>query len=498
MSSSPNEFPVPRAAPTRRDALARLLRLAWPASLSYLLSSAYRINDQYWIQGIGPDAQSAIAAAMFVAIANFALPFLAAAGALSLVSRAMGAGDEAAARHASRHALGLAVALGVAMALIGPLLTAPVARLLALEGGTAQLFTEYLDALFRTAPVLFAIPVLDHVFIGRGRTFAPMLLQALAVSLNFVLNPLAIYGTGTRAALPDAPFAAWFDAAAGALSVEELGLGALGVGGAAWATGASRGIALLLGLWWLRRTTGTSLRPRLGLDRELLARLVRISTPVSLSIAFYAFVYWALFAFVLSDLGDDVKAGLGIGFQVFEGVAYPTFLGLSMAASSLIGHALGARDAAALERTLDVSKRTLLAAGIFFALAFAALAEPVAAVFSASEEVQREVVLYVRILALSQVFVAFESLWDKVLTASGHTRALAWIGGLGNLARLPLSYVAVTHLGWGAAGVWWAINLTTVAKAFGLWRVVELGGWRRDLDPVTSSDAEDEATLPRG
>jgi multidrug resistance protein, MATE family len=368
---------------------------------------------------------------------------------------------------------------------------------LALEGGTAQLFTEYLDALFRTAPVLFAIPVLDHVFIGRGRTFAPMLLQGLAVTLNFLLNPLAIYGAGTSAALPDAPGAAWFDAAASALHVEGLGLGALGVGGAAWATGASRGAALLIGLWWLRRSTGTSLRPRLGLDRALLARLVRISTPVSLSIAFYAFVYWALFAFVLSDLGDDVKAGLGIGFQVFEGVAYPTFLGISMAASSLIGHALGARDAAALERTLYVSKCTLLAAGIFFAIAFAVLAEPVAAVFSASEDVQREVVVYVRILALSQIFVAFESLWDKVLTASGHTRALAWIGGLGNLARLPLAWFAVTHLGWGAAGVWWAINLTTVVKSFGLWRVVELGHWRRDLDPIASDGTTTDAERPR-
>lgn len=461
--------------PEGRSDLARLLRLAAPAVLSYLLSSAYRVNDQFWIQGLGSEAQSAMAAATFVAIANFALPFLAAAGALSLVSRAIGSGDEAFARTASRHAMGLALVLGLAVALLARPLAGPIADLLELEGATRTAFVDYIAALFTTAPVLFVVPVLDHVFIGRGRTIAPMVLQVVAVTANTLLNPFAIYGSHTEAAMQLGSLGERIDAVALALGMD----GGLGMAGAAWATGASRLLALAVGLAWLTRSTGTSLRPTLSVDGALLRRIVRISTPVSLSIALYAFVYWALFAFVLSQLDDEVKAGLGIGFLVFEGIAYPTFLGLSMAASSLCGRAIGAGDRASLDRIVGVASRTSFVAGLVAAAAFIAFAEPVAAVFTDVPRVREEVVLYARVLALSQVFVAFETQWDKILMASGRTRAIAWVGGLGNALRIPLALLFVGPLGWGAAGVWWAINVTTVGKSLALWLVAREGSWKR-------------------
>ncbi|MEZ5978299.1 MAG: MATE family efflux transporter [Planctomycetota bacterium] len=462
------------AAPSAaRSPVRALLLLAWPAATSYLLSSAYRINDQYWIQGLGAGAQSAMSAVLFVLIANFALPFLAAAGALSLVSRAVGAGDAEAADRASRCALGLAFVLGVTAALLGPLATEHLARWLALEGATARMFAEYLDAIWLSSPVLFVVPVLDHVLIGRGDTVAPMALQGLAVVLNFSLNPLFVYGAGTAAAMPSAPLAEGFSRAAEALGVEGLG-----IGGAAWATGASRAASLAVGLVWLRLRYGTRLAPALRVDRGLLATVVRISTPVSLSIAFYAAVYWALFAFVLDDLGDEVRAGLGIGFQVFEGVAFPTFLGISMAAASLVGRAIGARDRERLDRVLVASKRTALALGLLFAASFLVLAEPVAHLFSQDEGVRRETILYARLLALSQPFVAFETLWDKVLMASGRTRAVALIQGGLNVARLPLAWLLAGPLGLAAAGVWIAIDVTTAAKSLALGSLARTGDWR--------------------
>ncbi|MFT6364331.1 MAG: Na+-driven multidrug efflux pump, partial [Planctomycetota bacterium] len=67
--------------------------MAWPATLSFLLNNSYRINDQFWIKGLGADAQSAIGAMMYVAIMTFALYYFSAGGTLALVSRAEGAKD---------------------------------------------------------------------------------------------------------------------------------------------------------------------------------------------------------------------------------------------------------------------------------------------------------------------------------------------------------------------------------------------------------------------
>lgn len=465
----------PRRTDEHRSDLGRLLRLAAPAVLSYLLSSAYRVNDQFWIQGLGQEAQSAMAAATFVAIANFALPFLAAAGALSLVSRAVGAGDEDFARTASRHALGLSLCLGIAVALVARPLASPLADLLELEGATKRAFVDYIAALFTTAPVLFVVPVLDHVFIGRGRTIVPMVLQGVAVAANTLLNPLAIYGTGTGAAMELGVWGERVDAIGASLGLGE----GLGMAGAAWATGASRAAALVIGLAWLARTTGTSIVPSLRVDRELVRRIVRISTPVSLSVALYAFVYWALFAFVLSELDDSVKAGLGIGFLVLEGVAFPTLLGLSMAASSLCGQAIGAGDRARLDRTLRVAVRSCFVAGLVFVVLFQFGADLVATQFTKNPAVHAEVVLYARIVGLSQVFVAFETLWDKVLMASGRTRPIAWITGIGNGLRIPLAILLALELEMGSAGVWWAIVATTVLKSSCLWWAARDESWKR-------------------
>jgi MATE family multidrug resistance protein len=454
-------------AATIRSTLPTLCRSAWPAALAYLLASAYRINDQFWIQGLGAEAQSAMAAVLFVAIANFAVPVLAAAGALALVAQSIGAGDAAGAARASRHALALGLGLGLLAAVLGPVLVPHLAQVMALGGATARAFEDYLGTLYRVSPALFVAPVLDHVLIGRGRTTAPLVLQAVAIVLNYVLNALLVFGAGAAEALPDAPFVASL-----AELARGLGTPVLGIGGAAVATGISSGAASLLGLWWLARADGLSLAPRLACDRALVGRLLSVSAPVALSILLYALVYWALFAFVLAHLSDATKAGLGIGFQVFEGVAYPLFLGVAMAAGAEVGRAHGAGDAARVAATLRAATWLCGGLGLVATLAFLWLAEPVAAHFSRDARVQQEVVLYARVLALSQLAVAGETLWDKVLVATARTRAIAWITGLWNAARLPLAYLLAIELEWGASGLWWAINVTTYAKCLGLWLVV--------------------------
>jgi MATE family multidrug resistance protein len=46
-----------------------------------------------------------------------------------------------------------------------------------------------------------------------------------------------------------------------------------------------------------------------------------------------------------------------------------------------------------------------------------------------------------------------------------------------NLLRVPLAWFLAIHQGLGPAGVWWAINLTTYAKALGFHFEVRRGLW---------------------
>ena len=181
-SASPDEPRAERSA----AGVGTVLRLAWPVAVAFLLNNAYRINDQFWIQGLGEPAQSAVGASMFVFIMSFAVAFLAAGGALALVARAKGAEDEERFRTVSRHSVALALALGAGAALIVPPLLPSIVRLLGLEGETAANAVEYMRVLFYGCVVLYLVPTLDDIFIGRGRTWLPMALNVLAIAINFV------------------------------------------------------------------------------------------------------------------------------------------------------------------------------------------------------------------------------------------------------------------------------------------------------------------------
>jgi Na+-driven multidrug efflux pump len=301
-----------------------------------------------------------------------------------------------------------------------------------------------------------------------------MFLQLSAIGLNYLLNPLMIYGAEADAVMAGVPGAAF---AAGI--AERFGVEGLGITGAAWATGLSRTITGLVGLALMRAMYGTSLRPRTRMDSALLGSLARIAYPVSLSIALYAGVYWVMLGLVFSELSDAVRAGFGIGFQVFDGLAYPLFLGLGVATSTLVGRELGADRVERADRVVRSARRVAWTLGATMAALFWIFAVPVAHQFTDEPEVFEHIVLYANVLACSQLFVAIETLEEKILLGAGTTRSIPVISGVGNGLRIPLAYVLGLSLGFGPLGVWWAINATTMLKAFLFWRQVQRGDWRR-------------------
>ena len=450
-----------------------LLRLAWPAVLSYTLNNTYRINDQFWIQGLGGEAQAAIAGTFFVQVMNFAFIFLGVGGTLALVSRAIGARDPQTRDSFIRHALFFGVCLSIVLALTVLPQISTIIEWLGLEGTTAEHGEAYLGTVYLFIGALVLFPILDSIFIGRGNSRVPMMLQCLAVVTNYVLNPVLIYGASVAEHV-DAPGVVLMGKIAEAFEIEGRGMS-----GAGLATGISRCISVLLGLCILHFGFGTKLlvKPRIKLQRIL--EIVRISTPVSISIFVYSGAYWILFATVLSELGDGARAGLGLGFQVFEGLAFPCYLGVSIGASSLVGRAIGARDPETAWAVVRGSRLVARILGLTFALLFLFAGGFVVPFFTKDPMVEAETLLYVSVLAFSQYWVAVETINEKVLLGAGYTRPILWIAPLGNTLRVPLGWLFALKLGFGAAGLWWAINLTTYLKAFLFWRKVEEGDWLR-------------------
>ena len=424
--------------------------------LSFILNNTYRINDQYWVQGLGSSAQAALGSSFFVLVMNFSMYFLAIGGVLPLVAHATGAGDVRERDGWIRHGLLVSFTISMFVSLLGLTFVGDLTDLLGLEGEVREGATAYLRTLYWCTLPMALAPTLETVFISMGHTRIPLVMQATAVSCNFLLNPLLIFGRQRFEWLP------W---------------DGMGIEGAALATIISRSVSSLLGLTILRKRFTVRFFGGMRLRLNRMLKIMSIGAPNALSIAAYAGVYWVLLSLVVSDLGKEVIAALGLGLTVFEGISFPLFLGISLAGSSLVGRSLGAGSPEnakdAVSRLRWIGSAVGLGIGIIFLIA----APYCVPLFSDDPAVVSETLTYVRVLAFSQIFVAHESIHEKILLGTGYTRPIFFISVPGNALRIPLAWFLSIHLELGAVGVWWAINLTTLFKASAYFFAVRYLDW---------------------
>ncbi|MEL6342024.1 MAG: MATE family efflux transporter [Myxococcota bacterium] len=423
-----------------------LLALAIPSAASAILNNAYRIVDLYAVQWLGVAAQAALGSSTFILIALYAVFLLISAGAGPLIARATGAGDLLKREQILGNALTGAVAVGALTSGILYLGGDAIAAIVGLEGDAAAMMGVYLEALAVGGIPLAIAPLVDACFFAMGNATLPLILQVLFTLTNAALNWLLIYYLG------------------------------MGISGAAFASVISRALTTGVGLWllWGKIRWGrATLWPT-----ETLTRIARVGLPIALNVIAYAFVYWALLAVAISPLGPEVNAALGVGFSALEGVSWPIFHGFELAVASMVGRQLGAGRPDLADRAITLAIPWILGAGFVAAVIFYFAAEPMCDLFTEDPAVLQAAILYAQVLAFSQVFVAIEALGEGVLAGAGDTRAVFWWSVPMNVLRVPLGWLLAFPLGMGAAGVWWAINLTTYGKALGKASAVIRGRWR--------------------
>lgn len=427
-----------------------LLSLAIPSAIFTLLTNSYRIVDQYFVQGVSVDAQAAIGSSVFVLILFYAVFELVAAGAGPLIARATGAGDPVWRRALLGEACLGALVITALLMILGVTSAPLIAETLGLDGLPASECVRYLRALSWTMLPLAFTPLVDQAFLSIGNARAPMMLHALSLGLNIVLTPILIYGAG------------W------------------GVVGAALASNAARGVATALAIVRLRRITGVTLAD-LRFRGEL-RRILRIGAPMALGTACFSLVYWGLLKTSVSPLGPHVNAALGIGFAALEGFTWPIFHGISLGVASLVGRHLGAARPDLAKQALRSAVPVASLLGVLATASFFFAGDSLTALFTDDPAVHRAATEYAVILAASQLFLAWEALSEGVLAGAGDTRTVFWCSVPCNILRIPLAWWLAFPLGLGAAGIWWAINITTygktLLKGWAAWR----GRWT-EIDP---------------
>jgi MATE family multidrug resistance protein len=420
------------------------------------------IVDTIMVAPLGPAAIGAtgMGSGVFTSIAIFGMGLM--LGLDAFVSQAYGAGDV---RECRRwlHA-------GIWLALLAAPVVMAIAWLLYASLDSWGLHPEirvqvgpYLRAISFGALPLLLYAALRRYLQGMHLVRPVMFALVSANVVNAIANWILIYG--------------------------HLGMPALGVEGAAWATTVARiwmAGFLVVAVRQVGDGDGDGVgggvgtrpqhRPHLRPQIERIKRLVALGFPAASQVTLEVGVFAT--ATALAGKLDPVSSG---SHQIALNVAALAFmvpLGLSSAGAVRVGHAIGARDPS---RAVIAGWTALGTGGAIMSVIGLILFTWPTVLISGFSTDPRVLEIGVRLLAIAAAFQLFDgtqAVVTGVLRGIGETRMPMIINVIGHwILGLPVGYTLCFHYDWGVAGLWIGLSVGLIFTALvltGVW-------WKKTL-----------------
>lgn len=400
----------------------QVLALAVPALGALVAEPLFVLVDSAMVGHLGTHALAGLALASTVLVTVVGLCVFLAYATTATVARRLGAGDRRAALQAGVDGMWLALALGVALAgatwAAAPWLVATLGA----DGPVLDSATTYLRWSVPGLPGMLLVLAATGALRGLQDTRTPLVVAASGAVANAALNAALIYGAGMG------------------IAGSGLGTAAAQLGMAAWLV-----VVVVRGA----RDAGTSLAPAAaGLWASTRAGVPLLVRTATLRLAILLTVWTA------TGLGPTALAGHQVVNAVWGLTAF-ALDALAIAAQALVGHALGARDAA---RTRAVLRRTLqwgVGSGVVLGVLVGALAPLYVPLFSPASDVRHAAVLGLVVAAVALPMAGWVFVLDGVLIGAGDGRFLAGAGVVTLVAYVPAALAVHAWAPGGAAGLAW-------------------------------------------
>jgi putative MATE family efflux protein len=324
---------------------------------------------------------------------------------------------------------------------------------------------------------VFVYAMFQALMRGVGQTRVPLAIVFGTVVLNFLLDPLFIFGWGPIAGR--------------------------GVMGAAIATLVTQALAAVLGIViFMRGRHGIHLSWRgLSPDLSYIKRAFFLGFPASIELSTRA-LGLVVMSFLVASFGTLTIAAYGVGSTILQVVTIPA-MGMSMAVSTLVGQNIGAGN---IDRA---SRITVLGTWLGFAIlsvagivAFA-FAEVIVSFFIPNDSaVIAEGARFIRIMCLAWGCMGIQLCVVAAFRASGNMLSAMVIALVAQwMFQFPLAYVLSKHTVLHAEGLWWSFPATNIAVAIVSLSWFARGGWkttRLTEDSELTSRITEDAIIEEG
>jgi putative MATE family efflux protein len=479
----------------RKQVGRQVFRLAWPAIAENALQTLLGIVDTAIVARLGNSALSGVGASqMLIWVITTALIAIS-MGTTVLIARLIGAGDRQGANAVLKQSVVLSTVVGLLMGFLA-FISDPLMSAFGLTEQAARDGATYLGITLAFALPLVLMFVAGAALRGAGDTKTPMLVTGFINLINAILAVLLVFGgvksTGFFNDWLSAPIAWIFPGA----RIEVPGLTwipELGVAGAAWATVIARGIgaAILLGLF-LSRKSALKLWTRGGWlpDFSIIRRVLKVGVPSALEQLLMSLGI-LIYSFIVISMGEVIFATSRLALNAVFLSQMPGF-GFSMAATTLVGQSLGARQPRRAELGSMLAIRSALLWMSLMGVAFFFFGEFILRVFTDDPELLRLGGEAMQVIAFSQPPLALAFVLGGALRGAGDVRFPMWVTsfavwvvrlptgaflGLHEVC-IPFTTVCMPGLGWGLPGIYAALIVEASFRAVLLYRRYREGKWQ--------------------
>jgi putative MATE family efflux protein len=435
--------PVPRA----------VILLAIPMVLEMVLESVFAVTDVFFVSRLGAAAVAAVGLTESLLVVIYSLAMGLGIAVTAVVARRWGEKDPDGAAHAAAQAVILGVIVAVILSVTGVLLAEDLLRLMGADDEVVAIGLGYTQVMLGGEVTVILLFLLNAAFRGVGDAAIAMRVLWIANSINIVLDPLLIFGVG--------PFPE------------------LGVTGAAVATTTGRAIGVLVAFRTLVRPGHRlSVHARhFRIDLPVITSMIRLSGTATLQFLIGS-ASWIGLVRLIATFGNAAVAGYTVAIRLVIFGIMPAW-GLSNAASTMVGQALGAKLPDRAEEAVRVAGWFNLvflgALGVFYL----ALAPWVVSWFGSDPAVTAVAERALRIVALGFPLYALGMVLTNAFNGAGDTWTPTWLNFFVFwLWEIPLAWVLAKPLGVGVDGVFWAIVIAFCTLTGASWVVWRRGKWR--------------------
>lgn len=427
------------------DLLARnrnrsILTLALPAMIENLLQTLVGFVDTLFVSRIGLSAVTAVGAANMILAVYLAVFMAIGIGTSSLIAKNMGAGHLTRARSAARQSTQIAIISAILAGLVALFAGRPLLIMLGAHGSVFDQALPYFEIIAIPSIIMALMVHFGNVLRASGDTQSPMRISFVINLIHLVLDYFLIFG---------------FSSFPG-----------FGVSGAAAATVLSRLIGVFL-LWHLlrRSTIRFSFHQTSASDeRTMRQTIIRLTLPAAaerLIMRLGQVVYLGM----ILRMGSEIYAANMIAENI-ETFAYLPGLGLSVAATILVGKALGAGQIKAAKRDayqtlrIGVTIMSLSGLALFFGTSL------VTGWFTGDLQVEQMITLAMRIDAFFMPPLAIGLVLAGALQGAGDTKSPMYSTAIGMWGiRVVFIYLLGIRYPMGIAGIWLAQGIDLICKA---------------------------------